>query len=81
MSVVTVYLECRYHGYAPNSSIKTQGNGVLVFRVTTGTYSAKLRPADAQVTAFRPHVTIYLFNFSLQLVFEILLSLINIFKI
>jgi hypothetical protein len=54
--MVTAYLECRYRGYVSNSSIKTQSNGV--FGVTMRTRPAKPRPADAQVEAFRPHVTI-----------------------
>jgi hypothetical protein len=31
-----------------------------MFRVTTRTCLAKLRPADAQVPAFKPHITILL---------------------
>jgi hypothetical protein len=46
----------RYHGYVFNCFIKTQSN--RAFRVTMETCSAKPHPADAQVTAFRPHVTI-----------------------
>jgi hypothetical protein len=54
--MVIVCLERRCHRYVSNSSIKTQSIGA--FRFTTGTCTAKLRPTDAQVAAFRPHVTI-----------------------
>jgi hypothetical protein len=60
ISVVTVCLERRYHGYVSKGSIKTHSNGV--FCVTMRTCLAKLRPADAQVPAFKPHVTLLLIS-------------------
>jgi hypothetical protein len=51
-----VCLERRYHGYVSKGSIKIQSNGV--FCVTTRTCLAKFHPADSQVAAFKPHVTI-----------------------
>jgi hypothetical protein len=55
ISAVTVCLERRYQGSISKGSIKTHSN---VYFVTARTCLAKLRPADAQVPLFKPHVRV-----------------------